>query len=307
MTINNGLLVIIAVLALAAVLAVAAIAKTPVAVTGTLTDSVAEDPRARSERVAFGMRGALIVVVGLLVGVSLIWLGISVPSLAGIPAVVSIGFALTAALATAALLQRRTMPPEAVAVASLEPRHWWSFARPRSVTMLGILSALTILVVVVWVLIGIAVPALSPTPVGLWIYPGAIVVMVVVLAAATYFALRRSADRPINFRFENAAQDLALRGASARIVSGMTGTVLFGYLAAIVGTIGGEISTLGHIAEVDGSPVALLSLAGVVVQVVSAGLVACSISSLAASTAVAASFVARPPEHRRHTADQVTP
>jgi len=172
--------------------------------------------------------------------------------------------------------------------------------------MLGILGTLVILAAVVWVLIGIAVPAMSPTPIGLWIYPGAIVVMVVVLAAATYFALRRSADRPINFRFGIAAQDLALRGVSAKIVSGMTGTVLFGYLAAIVGTIGGEVSTLGQIAGGGGSPVALLSFAGVVVQVVSAGLVACSISSLAASTAVAASFAARPHEHMRHTADQAT-
>lgn len=306
MTTNFGLFVIVAVLVLATVLAVAKIAKAPTTTARGLADSVPEGRGARSETTGFALRGALILVVGLLVGVSLMWLGVSVPSLAGIPAALSIGLATSAAIMTDAMLRRRPLSPETVTTASLEPRHWWTFARPRSVTMLGTLSALVILAAAVWVSIGIAVPAMSP-PAGLWSYPVAIAMMVVVLAGATYFALHKSADRPINLQLGTAAPDLAVRGVSARIISGMTGAVLFGYLAAIMDAIGGALSTLGQIAGIDGSPVASLSFASVVVQMLSAGLTACSISSLAASTAVAVSFVMRPRRNTRPAADRVAP
>jgi hypothetical protein len=306
-TINFGLFVIVAVLVLATVLAVVKIAKAPTTTARRLTDSVAEGRGARSEITGFAIRGALILMVGLLVGVSLMWLGVSVPSLMGIPAALSIGLATSAAIMTDAVLRRQALSPGTVTTASLEPRHWWTFARPRSVTMLGTLSALVILATAVWVSIGIAVPAMSPTPAGLWSYPVAIAMMVVVLTGATYFALRKSADRPINLQLGTAAPDLAVRGLSARIISGITGAVLFGYLAAIMDTIGGQLSTLGQIAGIDGSPVASLSIAGIVVRVLSAGLTACSISSLAASTAIAVSFAMRPQRNTHPAADRVAP
>ena len=187
-----------------------------------------------------------------------------------------------------------------VTAASLEPRRWWTFASPRSVALLGILSTL----VEVYVAIGIAIPALIPTPAALWAYPAAIVGVVFVLAGATYLALRTSAHRLSNARPGNAAQDIALRSVSARIVSGMTGAALFGYLAAIVATIGADLATLGQIGSTDGLPIAALSIAGVTIQVVSAGLIACSISSLAAAISIAVSFAATP-RHRLLSADQV--
>jgi len=192
-----------------------------------------------------------------------------------------------------------------VTAASLEPRRWWTFAGPRSAALLGILSTLVVLAVEVYVAIGIAIPALIPTPAALWAYPAAIVGVVFVLAGATYLALRTSAHRLSNTRPGNAAQDNALHSVSARIVSGMTGAALFGYLAANVATIGADLATLGQIGSTDGLPIAALSIAGVTIQVVSAGLIACSISSLAAAISIAVSFAATPRHHRLLSADQV--
>lgn len=267
MNVENGLVVLIAILGTAAVgsfvLGVRAVAPfrhgVPVP-TGDVSE-LRSITRSLTTRVFIGLAVFVVSFVILIV------VAYAFPELFALPGLMAPGVAVSLGLLTLCTLPASRRAPEGVVSATLERRGPWTFAPPLSLCAVALGGASTVALS-----IGLGVAAtenrwgfagLSTPPI---LVAGSVVVAMVMVMCLSAVALQQLAATRAGAVSDLTSADFALRTLVSRLIVGVAASNFAFYMAVVAGQTGGSLAGWARVSVLDGRPDALAATLGAILE-----------------------------------------
>ncbi|MBH0110927.1 hypothetical protein I6E81_12190 [Salinibacterium sp. NG22] len=201
---------------------------------------------------------------------------------------------------------RATHQSRSITVASLRARRWWSFAQPRTIAAMAVLAVATLVVHTAVVLVAFLDQGALGGDRATLQFSGVIAALVLVVAASSFFTLRKFAHRAAPPTPEQLVLDVAVRSVAARIVTSLTSALFFALLANAVAMLGNHVSVYLAVRAGQTSSGTVALAVDATSQMLTAVLVIGAIVELIVSIVLATSLIGHKIRGRRALAEQPT-